>query len=215
MINSNPQCVTSPRGSTITVIAAGNALGNSSPPYYVFPGARWSDSLLTGASTGAAGIMSKSGWSSSEAFQNYLTRNFAQYARITRGTTEPTLVLFDRHRSHISLTLTEWAKAHNVILFVLPPHTSHLTQTLDVGVFGPFKAMYNKECQTYMKNNPGLTITKYQVAELTSRPYMKSLTPENLTAAFCKTGIYPFDSQVISDSQVAPAVIYQSANRTA
>ena len=128
----------------------------------------------------------------------------------TRGTTEPTLVLFDGHRPHISLTLTKWAKAHNVILFVLPPHTSHLTQPLDVGVFGPFKAIYNKECQTYMKNNPGLTITKYQVAELTSRPYMKSLTPENLTAAFRKTGIYPFDSQVISDSQVAPAVIYQS-----
>ena len=154
--------------------------------------------------------MSKSGWSLSEVFQNYLTRHFAQYARITLGTTEPTLVLFDGHRSHISLTLTKWIKAHNVILFVLPPHTSHLTQPLDVSVFGPFKAMYNKECQTYMKNNPGLTITKYQVAELTSRPYMKSLTPENLTAAFRKTGIYPFDSQVISDSQVAPAVIYQS-----
>ena len=147
--DSNPQSVTSPRGSKIAFIAAGNALGNSIPPYYVFPGVRWSDSLLTGASTGSAGIMSKRGWSSSEVFQNYLTRHFAQYASITRGTTEPTLVLFDGHRSHISSTLTEWAK-HTMFLFVLPHHTSHLTQPLDVGAFGPFKAMYNKECQTYI-----------------------------------------------------------------
>ena len=60
-----------------------------------------------------------------------------------------------------------------MIHFVLPPHTSHVTQPLDVGVFGPFKAdvgvfgpfkaMYNKECHTYMymKNNPGQTISKY------------------------------------------------------
>ena len=207
--DTNPQSVTSPRGSTVTVIAGGNALGNNIPPYYVFPGVRWNDSLLSGASVGAAGEMSKSGWSSSDVFRNYLTKHFATYANISSGTDgEPTLVLYDGHRSHISLTLTEWAKAHNVVLFVLPPHTSHLTQPLDVGVFGPFKAMYNKECQTYMNKNPGLTITRYQVAELTANPYLKSLTPENLTAAFRKTGIYPFDNKVIFDSQVAPAVIY-------
>ena len=205
--NTNPQAVTSPRSALTTVIAAGNALGNSIPPYYVFPGARWNDELLSGASVGAAGRMSKKGWSSSDVFRKYLSEHFAPFANVGSGT-DPTLILYDGHRSHISLTLTDWAKANNAILFVLPPHTSHLTQPLDVGIFGPFKAMYNKECQAYMKNNPGITITKYQVAELTARPYMKALTPENLTSAFKKTGIHPFNSSVITDSQVAPAVIY-------
>ena len=59
-----------------------------------------------------------------------------------------------------------------------------------------------------MNKNPGLTVTRYQVAELTAKPHLRSLTPENLTAAFRKTGIYPFDNKVIPDSQVAPAVIY-------
>ena len=80
-----------------------------------------------------------------------------------------------------------------------------MTQPLDVGVFRPFKAMYNKACQTYINKNPGDTITRYQVAEITAKPYLKSLTLENLTAAFQKTGIYPFVNKVISDSQVAPA----------
>ena len=119
-------------------------------------------------------------------------------------------MLYDEHRSHVSLTLSDWARRNNVILFVLPPHTSHLTQPLDVGIFGPFKSMYYKECQDYMKHHPGLTITKYEVAQLTAKSNMKSVTAENLTSAFRKTGIYPFKTQVITDSQIAPATIYSN-----
>ena len=70
--------------------------------------------------------------------------------------------------------------------------------------------MYNKECQYYMKNYPGITVTKYQVAALTAKPYMKSLTAESLTSAFRKTGIFPFNNSVITDSQAAPASIYRN-----
>ena len=107
-------------------------------------------------------------------------------------------MLYDGHKSHASLTLTNWAKDHNVILFVLPPHSSHLTQPLDLGVFGPLKCMYNRECQSHMQNNPGISITKYAIAELTARPYVKAMSPENLTSAFKKAGIFPFNNSVIS-----------------
>lgn len=57
-----PQNVTSARSSTITVIAAGNAAGQSIPPYYIFPGQRWNEDFLKGACTGSAGEMSKTIW---------------------------------------------------------------------------------------------------------------------------------------------------------
>ena len=44
-------------------------------------------------------------------------------------------MLYDGHKSHSQLTLTDLVNKHNVILFVLPPHSSHLTQPLDVGVY--------------------------------------------------------------------------------
>ena len=203
-----PQNITSSRSATVTVIAAGNAAGQSIPPYYVFPGVRWNEDFLKGSPTGSAGEMSKTGWSNSTIFFNYLTKHFLQYVT-THGSEDPTLILYDGHRSHISLTLTEWARQHNIILFVLPPHSSHLTQPLDVGIFGPFKKMYSQECQKYMKLNPGINITKYDVSQLTSKPYLKALTPENLISAFRRTGIYPFSNTVISDAQVAPAIIYE------
>ena len=84
-VETNPQAVTSPRGSTDTCIAAGNALGNSVPPFYVFPGVRWNNSFVEGAATGAAGTMSKSGWSNSEVFQSYLNNNFLKYSNMSTG----------------------------------------------------------------------------------------------------------------------------------
>ena len=126
----------------------------------------------------------------------------------TGSPTEPTLVLYDGHRSHLSLALTNWARRNNIILFVLPPYTSHLTQPLDIEIFGPFKSLYKKECQDYMKHNPGLSITKYEVTKLTVKPYVRAVSTENLTSAFRKTGIFPYNSKAITENQVAPATIY-------
>lgn len=208
-----PQAVTSPRSSLVTIIGGGNAIGNHIPPYYVFAGKRWNDLFLDGAPPGASGEMSDNGWSNSQIFQNYLTKHFAKHAGITNDpNSEKTLVLYDGHRSHISLPLVDWARKHNVILFVLPPHTSHITQPLDVAVFGPFKSMYNRECQLYLQRNPGVKITKYEVAKLSSRPYLKAMSADNLSSAFRKSGIYPFSSHAIGDSIIAPSTIYSQVN---
>lgn len=208
--STKPQDISSTRSAAITIIAGGNALGNYLPPYYIFPGKRWNPEFVNGSLPGSSGEMSESGWSSTKIFNNYVTTHLVMYANVAVGKDKaPTLLLYDGHRSHINLTLTEWSKYHNVVLFVLPPHTIHLTQPLDVGVFGPLKAMYNKECQLYMERNPGINISKYQVAKLTNKPYMRALSSENLISAIKKTGICPFNKNVIDESQLAPSVTYE------
>jgi hypothetical protein len=32
----------------------------------------------------------------------------------------------------------------NIVLYYLPPHTTHVTQPVDVGLFGPLKAAFRK-----------------------------------------------------------------------
>lgn len=59
--DTKAQAVTSPRSSTVTIIAAGNAIGNHIPPYIIFPGKRWMPAFLDGAPPGASGEMSESG----------------------------------------------------------------------------------------------------------------------------------------------------------
>ena len=152
--------------------------------------------------------MSKSGWSNSTTFLNYLQNHFPKF--IPRSEGNKHLIIFDGHRSNVSLTLTSRGKEHGIEFFILPPHTSHLTQPLDVGCFAPLNAIYNVECQTYMRLNPGHQITRYMyvVGELACKAYLKALSPDNIISAFRRTGIFPFKKEKISDVKVLPATIY-------
>ena len=151
--------------------------------------------------------MSDSGFVNRGLFETYLMGHFAKHARLDGASHKPVLVLYDGHKVHLSLTLTDWAKDHNVVLFVLPPHTSHLTQPLDAGIFGQLKKLYNRECQSYIHSNPGISITRYEIARLTAKPYTRAFTPENISSAFKKAGIYPFNDLEITNIQTAPSPI--------
>ena len=55
-------------------------------------------------------------------------------ARNTSG--KPILLVLDGHGSHDTLPIIDLALSHGIIIFCLPPHTTHKLQPLDVGVFG-------------------------------------------------------------------------------
>ncbi|CAC5394575.1 unnamed protein product [Mytilus coruscus] len=206
-----PQSVTSPRSSNVTIIGAGNAIGSAVPPYYVFPGVKFDRALLLdGTLPGSDGQCSKSGWSNSDIFKTYLEKHFLKYVSHDISGT-PLLILFDGHRSHVSLTLQDWAESKNIILFILPPHCSHILQPLDIGCFGPLKACYNREAQLFMRKNPGCKITRYNIGQMSCSPYQKGLSAQNLTSSFRKSGIYPFNPKAVDTSELAPATIYPTA----
>jgi hypothetical protein len=199
-----PPAITSGKGSTVTVIGCGNALGQQIPPYFIFPGKRMRQELLQGSTPGADGTVSESGWSNSEIFQNYLSDHFLKYVQ-GRDADKPVLILYDGHRSHISLTLISWAKEHSIHLFILPAHTSHVLQPLDIGCFGPFERIYNAECHNHMRNNSCTGIYKYSICQLACKTYAKALSPANLQSSFRKAGIYPLDPTVVDRSVFEPA----------
>ena len=146
--------------------------------------------------------MSESGWSNAASFMNYLQNHFIKYIPRSQGVKH--LIIFDGHRSHVSLSLTDWGKEHDIEFFILPPHTSHVTQPLDVGCFAPLKAIYNIECQTYMRLNSGHQINRYVVGKLACKAYLKALSPDNLISAFRRTGIVPINRGKICPVKVLP-----------
>jgi hypothetical protein len=54
---------------------------------------------------------------------------------------KPRLLICDRYDSHITASWIAYCMNNNIILIVLPPHSSHLTQSLNVGVFKPLKIL--------------------------------------------------------------------------
>lgn len=182
------QVITSERSQTITVFGCGNAVGSNIPLFLVFPGKRFLPELLDGATTGCDGAMSDTGYSNTEIFNSYIKNHFSKYVHSVNPE-QPILLLYDGHRSHTSLSLNQWARENNIILFVLPPHTSHLLQLMDVGCFWPFETLYQQEAHKFLRQSAGRSVTRHIVCRLVCKVYDTALSPQNLRSAFRKTYI--------------------------
>ena len=108
------------------------------------------------------------------------------------------MLLLDGHSSHYEPDTIRLAAEEEVIILCLPPHTTHVSQPLDVSFFRPLKVYWSEGCHMYMQENPGRVVTKYQFSSLFSVAWYKAIKPENLISGFRKTGICPFDSSAIT-----------------
>lgn len=207
--DTRPPAVTSGKGQTVTIIGGGSASGMQIPPFFVFPGKRMNPDLLQGASPGASGTVSETGWSNSAIFRQYLEDHFCKF--IPTHADQKILLLMDGHKSHVSVFLSEWALSKGILLFVLPAHTSHALQTLDVSCYGPFERMYHNHCHKLIRRTGG-AITKYNLCEIACKVYIRALSAENLQSGFKRTGVFPFNPSIIPLDLLLPAEVFHGEN---
>lgn len=102
------------------------------------------------------------------------------------------------------------AAEEQVIVFCLPPHTTHLTQPLDKGCFGPPKIYWREECQDYIASNPGKVVTRFQFSQLFSWACYRGMTMHIITG-FRITGVFPFNRHALrpSDKDLQPKSLSQ------
>ena len=198
-----PNAVTAGRSKTTTTLGCGSAGGVAIPAFFVFAGKRMLPELMKGATPGAAGTVSDPGWSNGGVFRQYLEEHFLKFIP-NREPDQHILLLLDGHRSHITIGLLDWAKYHNIILFIHPAHTSHVLQPMDVLCYGPFQKMYHDVCHKFTRTT-SCTVTRNDVCSLVCKVYNRALSADNLYSAFMKTGISPFDRSVISKECTMPA----------
>jgi DDE superfamily endonuclease len=106
------------------------------------------------------------------------------------------MLVLDGHESHESAEFQEYCKAHNIITLCLPPHSSHLTQPLDVGCFSVLKRVYGREIETFIKAHIN-HITKVEFFLAFKAAYSASMTPQNGQAGFRGAGLVPFNPQAV------------------
>lgn len=143
----------------ITVLGAGAADGVRLPPYILYKGvnlyARWTEDGPAAARYG----VSKSGWMEADNFLDWFSSMFVAAAdHLLR--TGPVILLVDGHHSHLSLSLVKTAREKGVHLFCLPPHTTHILQPLDVGVYGPVKQAWKKILKVHKMETLAANISK-------------------------------------------------------
>ena len=133
--------------------------------------------------------LSDKGWIDQELFSMWFQNHFLIYAPSTR----PLLLLMDGHASHYCPDTIHLAGQQKIILFTFPPNTTHLTQPLDKGCFGPLKKEWQNVCHRFMSENPGKVVSRYSFSDLFRQAWFKSMTMNNILAAFSTTGVYPLN----------------------
>lgn len=163
------------------------------PPMVIWGRKTLSPELACGEVPGTIYGLSTKGWIDTELFSVWFKKQFLRYAPASR----PLLLLMDGHSSHYCLDTIKEAAKEDVILFVLPPNTTHLTQPLDKGVFGPLKKRWREVCHDYLVKHPGRVVTKYEFSQLFSKSWMNAMTIKNIQAGFSTTGIFPLHRDAI------------------
>ena len=186
--------VNSGNKTQITVLACANATGCVIPPMVIFNRKNLVQELTRGEVPGTMyGLSPNSGWIDSELFFQWFERHFLVYAPAGR----PLLLILDGHSSHFEPEFIRLAVSKGVIVFVLPPHTTHLCQPLDLTCFHSLKSYWDEECDKYMVANPGKVVTVYQFSQLFSAAWVKAMTPQTIMSGFRTTGIYPVNRDAI------------------
>lgn len=121
------------------------------PPIVIWDPKTLSPELCDGEVLGTVYGLSDWGWIDEELFNIWFSNHFLAYAPCTR----PLLNLLDWHSSHCCPETVRLVAAEEVIVFALPPNTTHLTQPLDKCCLGPLKICWKEVHQDYMKKNPG------------------------------------------------------------
>ena len=102
------------------------------------------------------------------------------------------MLILDGHSSHQTPEFEAFCKENAIICLCMPPHTSHLLQPLDVGVFGPLKRAYGEMVEEMMAagNNH---INKEDFLCLYPPTREKVFTQENIYGGFLGAGLKPLD----------------------
>lgn len=190
----------------VSLVACGNAAGKFLHPTLIFEGVRPKSSYVKDFPE-ARLLMTLSGYMEIAAYIAWAEDFVAQ----TGGNC---VLIVDNHSTRKSLAALEIFLEHKVQVVTLPPHTTHLTQPLDVAVFRPFKASF---CAEVTKaEGSGEAVTKYRLSGVVKKAWdtatASRLDPatgnvlSNLVSGFEAAGIVPLNpGKVIRPDVVAMA----------
>jgi len=196
------------RGSLVTLELAVSASGNSIPPMFVFPRVNFQDHFIRDGPAGCIGAAHPSGWMTATNFLVFM-RHFILHTRPTLA--KPVLLLMDNHNSHLSIDVIDLCKQSGVVLMSFPLHCSHKLQPLDRSVYGPLKRFINNSSDSWMKSNPGKTMTIYDIPGIVAQALPAAITPINIQMGFRVSGISPFNRDVFGDDEFLPSAVTDRA----
>ena len=106
------------------------------------------------------------------------------------------MLIFDGHGSHTTSDIIRHCILNRIQIALLPPHSSHLTQPLDVRVFSSMKAHMTQEMHCIIRMGvPRIQKIEWLDAFITA--HKLSFTIQNILSGWSGTGLHPFNPQKV------------------
>jgi len=98
------------------------------------------------------------------------------------------------------------ADSLHILLLLLPSHSTHWLQPLDMGLFGLLSTAYSNELNKLLSNSLRYTsMSKWLFWWLFKPAWETAFTEKNILSSFEKTGIFPYNLGLVLDViQVCP-----------
>ena len=126
-------------------------------------------------------------------------KRFVEFAKPSEN--QPIQLILYNCSSHVDVSIIDFTKEHHITLLSFPPHCSHRLQPLDVSVFEPLKTIKDQKMDTWMRENPGRSMSIYVILSIVFFAFLSAFNPSNIAAGFRKTGIYPFYRNAIAPDE--------------
>ncbi|KAK8869161.1 transposase [Apiospora arundinis] len=176
-----------------TILECVSALGRAIPPLVIYKGKsvqeQWFPQEL-GEFKGWKFDASNKGWTNDEIAVKWLEDVFIPETA-PNDPKDARLLILDGHGSHTTDDFMSLCYQNNIYLLFLPPHSSHVLQPLDVGVFAPMKAYYRKEIGFLTLLTDSAPIGKRNFLICYARARKKALSAQNIKGGWRGSGLWP------------------------
>jgi len=130
-----------------------------------------------------------------------LWRIFVTHFLTNTSRKTPILLLLDGHTTHFPHDVLWRLLENNVHAVCLPPHSTHLLQPLDKGMFPFLKQVWIQAKKEWVDMHLCMAIPKPELSSILRAPYTRACEPKYITAGWKRTGLSPWHPERILDSE--------------
>jgi len=187
-----------------TALIAISAAGQVLPPFIIYSGKNLMDKWCRGGPPGAHYAVTEKvnikfcfpvffifspsyqGWINSWSFEYWMREMFIP---ATSHINRPLLLIVDGHAAHVNLNVIQLMQQHQIICLMLPPHSTHCLQPIDVVLFNNVKTDWINIVKNHMKAGYR-SITNGHIPGLMYELFInkQSFTTTRIVSSFTRSG---------------------------
>jgi len=185
----------------VSIIETINPAGKAIKPLVIFKGKEPQSTWFEQETPDWTYTTSENGWTSNRIALGWLNCVFLPQTQT--DTKRHRMLIMDGHGSHIDIEFMWICKQNKVQLVFLPPHSSHVLQPLDLGVFSPLKTRYRRTISELSCLDDAAPVKKQRFIIAYNLAREEALTDRTLRSGWKAAGIFPWNPEKgLKSSQV-------------